>query len=178
MADMERSVGLELRFAPDQAGVVTGYAAVWNRRDVFGDLVQPGAFARSLAAHRAAGTRPLMLRSHDPRLIVGTWQDISEDATGLKVTGTLVLESRDGADTHALLKAGAMDGLSIGFRTRRATPAKGGGRLVHQVDLFEISLVGRPAQHLARVASVRAAPDFPGLAADIRRFTAQLRVHR
>lgn len=172
---LEQNAGVELRFHPNEAGIITGYAAVWNRADAFGDLVQPGAFAKSLAAHKAAGTRPLMLRGHDPHLIVGAIQDLTEDAKGLKVIGGLVLESRDGADAHALLKAGAMDGLSIGFVTKRATPVKGGGRLVHEVDLIEISLVGRPAQALARVASVRSAPHLAGLADDIRRSTAKLR---
>jgi HK97 family phage prohead protease len=173
---LEQAGGIELRFAPDQTGTISGYAAVWGRRDAFGDVIQRGAFAASLAAHRAAETRPLMLRGHDPRLIVGTWTGIEEDATGLKVTGSLVLESRDGADTHALLKAGAMDGLSIGFRTVKATP-QAGGRLVQQIDLIEVSLVGRPAQPAARVASVRSAslnPAAAGLAVFIRQCAGKL----
>lgn len=170
----EFTAGLEIRAAADGTGAIAGYAAVWNKRDTFGDVIQPGAFARSLAEHRAAGTRPLLLRDHNPRLIVGVWQDVAEDATGLRVSGQIILETRDGADAHALLKGGAMDGLSIGFRTRRATPTRG-GRIVADMDLFEISLVGRPAQALARLSSIRAASEIPTLAADIRRLTVKLK---
>lgn len=172
---LDQTAGVELRFQPDQAGSISGYATVWNSADAFGDLVQPGAFTRSLAEHRAAGTRPLMLRGHDPMRIIGAWSEIAEDKIGLKVTGSLVLESRDGADTHALLKAAALDGLSMGFITRRATLTKTGLRMVHDVDLVEVSLVGRPAQNKARVTSTRAIEGFGNLAADIRRLTERLR---
>lgn len=173
----EKSAGVELRFAPNEAGTISGYAAVWNRRDSYGDIVQRGAFAASLARHKAEGTRVLMLKGHDPNAIVGTWGDIREDDKGLVVNGSLVLESRDGADAHALLKARAMDGLSIGFRTVRATPAPGGGRLVHEMELIEISLVGRPSQGLARIAAVRSAdnPGLAGLASIIRRCAGTLK---
>jgi Escherichia/Staphylococcus phage prohead protease len=173
--ELERTPGIELRFTGDQAGTITGYAAVWNQRDTFGDIVQPGAFARSLDAHKVAATRPLMLRGHDPNAIVGTWKQIVEDDKGLHVTGNLALESRDGADAHALVKAGAMDGLSIGFRTVRAKPQPGLGRLVQEMELIEISLVGRPAQTLARLTSVRSLnPELAGLASDVRRAAARL----
>lgn len=173
----ERTAGIELRFAPDEAGSIAGYAAVWGRRDSFGDTVQPGAFEPSLAAHKAAGTRPLMLRGHDPDVIVGAWTEMREDGTGLHVAGNLVLDSTAGRDAYALLKAQAFDGLSVGFHTVRATPASGGGRLVHEMQLIEVSLVGRPAQAMARVASVRAIasnPEAAGVAAFIRQCAGHL----
>ncbi|MFZ6762115.1 HK97 family phage prohead protease [Pseudoroseomonas sp. WGS1072] len=175
---LEKSAGVETRFAPEESGQIGGYAAVWGRRDLFGDVVQRGAFAKSLAAHRAAGTRPLMLWAHDPARPVGVWTEIREDDTGLHVTGTLVMDSTAGRDAHAMLKAQALDGLSIGFRTIRAAPATGGGRVVSEMELIEISLVSRPAQHAARVASVRSAPTPPaaaGLAAFIRQCAGKLR---
>ncbi|MBI0435418.1 HK97 family phage prohead protease [Roseomonas sp. KE0001] len=175
---LERSAGVETRFAPEESGQISGYAAVWGRRDLFGDVVQRGAFAKSLAAHRTAGTRPLMLWAHDPARPVGVWTEIREDDTGLHVTGMLVMDSTAGRDAHAMLKAQALDGLSIGFRTIRAAPATGGGRVVSEMELIEISLVSRPAQHAARVASVRSAPTPPaaaGLAAFIRQCAGKLR---
>jgi HK97 family phage prohead protease len=171
---VEHAAPVELRLAADNPGLIEGYAAVWGARDAFGDVLRPGAFTRSLAAHSAAGTRPLMLRNHDPDRIIGAWQTVIEDAKGLRVAGALVLENRDGADAHALLRAGAMDGLSIGFRTVKAAPGSG-GRIVHDVELIEVSLVGRPAQPLARITAVRSDAGFAPLLQAIRHATARLR---
>jgi len=175
---IEKTAGVETRFAPEESGVISGYAAVWGKRDLFGDVVQRGAFAKSLATHEAAGTRPLMLWAHDVARPVGVWTDLREDATGLHVTGMLVMDSTAGRDAYAMLKAQALDGLSIGFRTVRAAPATGGGRIVSEMELIEVSLVSRPAQAAARVASVRSAPTHPeaaGLAAFIRECAGKLR---
>ena len=176
--NVEKAAGVEVRFAPDEAGTFAGYAAVWGKRDAFGDVVQPGAFAKSLAAHKAAGTRPLMLKGHDPNAVIGTWDSVTEDATGLKVSGRLVLDATEGRDAYALMKAQAIDGLSIGFRTVRATPAPGGGRIVQEMELIEVSLVARPAQPAARVLNVRSAPSNPvaaGLAAHLRAAAARIK---
>jgi Escherichia/Staphylococcus phage prohead protease len=169
---------IQVRFAPDETGIFSGYAAAWGKRDAFGDQWMPGAFADSLRAHAAAGTRPLMLWHHDPTQPIGTWEVLREDDTGLKVTGRLVLDSTAGRDAHALMKAGALDGLSVGFRTVRATTLPKGGRQVHSVNLIEISPVTLPAQSLARIGAVRsaalAAPAAAGLAAFIREQAARL----
>jgi HK97 family phage prohead protease len=156
MAQRETSAW-QVRFAPDETGTFTGYAAAWAKRDAFGDEWMPGAFAESLRAHAAAGTRPRMFWHHDPTMPIGTWEEIREDETGLKVTGRLVLDSTAGRDAHALMKAGALDGLSVGFRTVRATALPKGGRQVHAVNLIEISPVTLPAQELARIGSIRSA---------------------
>jgi uncharacterized protein len=171
----EVTAGIETRFVPEESGVFAGYAAVWNRRDAFGDTLERGAFAASLAEHRAAGTRPLMLWGHDPARPIGTWTELREDDTGLHVAGKLVMTSTAGRDAFELLKAKALDGLSIGFRTKRAT-ARPGGRLVHEVRLIEVSLVALPAQMSARVASVRSAPRpaAAGIAAHIRACAAKI----
>lgn len=119
-----------------------------------------------------------MLWSHDPAGIVGTWDAIEEDDHGLKVRGRLVLDATGGRDAHALLKANALDGLSIGFRTVKAQRLPQGGRQVLEVELVEVSLVGRPSQHGARLLTVKsaalAAPAAAGLAALIRASAAKL----
>lgn len=171
---MLRHRDIEIRLAADESGAVAGYAAVFGQPDAFGDTLVRGAFARSLEQHRAAGTRPLMLWSHDPGNPVGVWDEITEDAKGLKVSGRLVLDATAGRDAHALLKAGAIDGLSIGFRTVKAVTDQKGGRRVEAVDLIEISLVARPAQPAARVTSVRSEPEAAGLAAFVRACAARI----
>ena len=102
---VEKAAGTELRFAPDETtGAISGYGAIWDKRDAYGDALRPGAFARSLQAHRAAGTRPMMLWAHDPAHPVGVWTDVREDATGLRVEGRLVLDATAGRDAHAMLQ--------------------------------------------------------------------------
>lgn len=169
------STAPELRFAPDDTGVISGYAATWGRPDSFGDIWVKGCFAASLEQHRANGTRPLMLWAHDPTNPIGVWESFVEDGTGLKVEGRLVLDATAGRDAFALLKAGAVDGLSVGFRTVKSTALPKGGRRVEAVDLIEASLVARPAQGAARITSIRSESPVAGLAAYIRQCAENLK---
>jgi uncharacterized protein len=165
----------ELRLADTEGGTFEGYAARFGPPDAFGDVWQRGAFAETLTEHRAGGTKPLMLWSHDPAEPIGLWEDVREDDTGLRVKGRLILDVQRAREARSLMQAGAATGLSVGFKTRRAEARQGGGRTVRAVDLIEISLVARPAQPLARVTGMRAAdaaPEVAGLAADFRRAAA------
>jgi HK97 family phage prohead protease len=158
-----RTIDIECRFAPDDAGAFEGYAAVWNRPDAYGDVLVRGAFTDTLNRN----PRVAMLRSHDPGRPIGTWASLVEDAKGLKVKGQLILDSLDGRDAFALMKGGALDGLSIGFNTVKATSLPN-GRRVEAVRLIEISAVALPAQDGARITDVRSHHPAAGLAAYIR----------
>lgn len=151
-------LSIEVKFSRPDEGVIEGYASYFGGEpDSVGDVVASGAFARSLTEHKAAGTAPLMLWQHDPTEPIGVWTDIREDQNGLAVKGQLVLEAEKGREAHALLKAGALNGLSIGFRARDAECRNGGGRLLQDLQLIEISLVSIPAAPRARVTSVKSA---------------------
>ena len=110
-------VRLEQRAIGDD-GTIEGYGSVFNVVDDWGDIIVPGAFAATLAAHKAAGTMPAMLWQHRDAEPIGVWTDMVEDSRGLRVKGRLVLEAPRGKEAHALLKAGALNGLSIGFISR------------------------------------------------------------
>lgn len=154
--ERSRPVAIETKFSSDSRGELSGYASTFaGAPDAAGDVIQSGAFAKSLAEHAAAGTRPLMLWQHNHERPVGTWDAIAEDVRGLRVAGRLVLDSRDGADAHALLKAGALNGLSISYRVRDFARRPGGGRLLKDLELIEISIVSLPANTQARVTSVK-----------------------
>src|SRR5690606_29846971 len=116
----------------------------------------PGAFAESLARHRKEGSRPLMHWQHNPSEQIGVWDDPSEAGTGLKCTGRFVLETTRGREAYALLKAGALKGLSIGYREVEAEP-DGNVRLLKKLDLMEISVVSFPANRRARIDAVKEA---------------------
>ena len=133
----------------DGAGI-EGYASLFGATDQGGDAVQPGAYGASLAALAKAGGSVKMLWQHDPARPIGVWDEVREDARGLYVKGRLLTEVQAGREALALLKAGAIDGLSIGYRTRRAEKAAA-GRLLHEVELWEVSLVTFPMLPQARV---------------------------
>jgi HK97 family phage prohead protease len=132
----------------DAEGRFAGYASLFDRLDSGGDMVMPGAFTRSLVKRR---DRIRMLFQHDPREPVGTWDAISEDAKGLFVAGRLVPGVPRADALRRLIEKGALDGLSIGFRTMRAT-RESGHRKLWQIDLFEISIVTFPMMEDARIA--------------------------
>lgn len=130
-------------------GRFEGYASVFERVDAGGDMVMPGAFKRSLQ-HR--GDRVRLLFQHDPKEPVGIWERLEEDRHGLFARGRLVDGVPRADALRRLIGNGALDGLSIGFRTVRAT-REGGTRKLWQIDLFEISIVTFPMMEDARIAS-------------------------
>ncbi|MCW2246211.1 HK97 family phage major capsid protein/HK97 family phage prohead protease [Azospirillum fermentarium] len=155
---MER-LDLEFKFAPSDAGVINGLASPFGGApDRVRDIVAPGAFARSLAEHKARGTMPAMQLSHDPAAVAGTWETMEEAPEGLKVSGRLALGTTTGDEAYAFAKTKAVTGLSIGFRTVKATRLPGGVRRLDEVDLLEVSLVAVPAAPSARITSVKSFP--------------------
>ena len=129
---------------------IAGYASLFGAADQGGDVVQRGAYGGSLGRLAAAGRGVKMLWQHDPSRPIGVWDEVREDARGLYVKGRLLLEVQAAREAHVLLQAGAIDGLSIGYRTLRAEKA-GGQRLLHEIELWEVSLVTFPMLPEARV---------------------------
>ncbi len=151
----EHGLALELDIkSVTEEGVFTGYASTFGNQDQGRDIVMPGAFAKSLSRRPAAKVK--MLRGHDTGEPIGIWTDLKEDRKGLKATGRIILETSRGRETYALLKAGALDGLSIGFRTikDRLDRAKG-VRHLEEIDLAEISVVTFPMNTQATVTAVK-----------------------
>lgn len=148
-------VRLEQRAVGD-SGVIEGYGSVFNVVDDWGDIIVPGAFQATLAAHKAAGTMPAMLWQHEDDEPIGVWTEMIEDARGLRVKGQLCMEIPEGKKAHALLKMGALDGLSIGFIARKwSWDDKTDVRTLQEVDLWEVSPVTFPANGAARVDGVK-----------------------
>lgn len=133
----------------DAEGRFAGYASIFSRIDSGGDIVQPGAFAKSLAKRRG---RIRLLFQHDPKEPVGIWEELREDAHGLFAAGRLVPGVERADALRKLIETRALDGLSIGFRTVKAS-RQNGQRLLHEIDLYEISIVTFPMMEEARIAS-------------------------
>ncbi|NOR62378.1 MAG: HK97 family phage prohead protease [Rhodobacteraceae bacterium] len=129
---------------------ISGYASLFGAADQGGDVVQPGAYKACLKKLASKGGKVKMLWQHDATKPIGVWDEIVEDAKGLRVSGRLLTEVQAGFEAQVLLEAGAIDGLSIGYRTKRSEKAQK-GRLLHEIELWEVSLVTFPMLQEARV---------------------------
>jgi HK97 family phage prohead protease len=139
----------------DNDGVVEGYASLFGEIDQARDMVMPGAFTRTLATR---GVRRVpMLFQHDPAEPIGVWLELREDHLGLKARGKLIPDVQRSREIFALVRDGAIDGLSIGFRTVKGrVDPRSRVRKLDQVDLWEISIVTFPLLAGARVHAVKA----------------------
>ena len=140
-------------------GTFHGYGSVFGVKDAYDEIVVPGAFADSLAAHKSAGTMPAMLWQHRSAEPLGAYASMSEDSIGLKVEGQLALKTVRGAEAYALMTMKprpAINGLSIGYMTREDSYDRVTGILtLKKLDLWEVSLVTFPANDAARVQGVK-----------------------
>ncbi|MEO0793380.1 MAG: HK97 family phage prohead protease [Pseudomonadota bacterium] len=149
-------------------GTFEGYASLFDLEDLGRDIVRPGAFQSSLKARGPNGIK--MLFQHDADQPIGVWERLHEDARGLFARGRLMTEVAKGREVLSLMRAGAVDGLSIGFRAKRSErDRKTGIRHLLAIDLWEISVVTFPMQPAARVTSVKASR-FPAGALSARDF--------
>ncbi len=132
---------------------IKGYASFFDAVDQGNDVVQRGAYGASLMALKAAGRGVKMLWQHDPAQPIGVWDQVREDARGLFVKGRILQSVEKGREAIALIEAGAIDGLSIGYRTVKATKNTKGQRLLQELELWEVSLVTFPMLPSARVGA-------------------------
>ena len=152
---LEVSAELSLK-ADAEDGTFSGYASIFGNKDLGGDVVEEGAFVKSLRRRKAKQVK--MLWQHKTDMPIGVYDRISEDGDGLKVSGRLALGTQGGRDAYELLKMGAIDGLSIGYK---ADPAKQyyddrrRKRHLKEVDLMEISLVTFPMNPKAKITKVK-----------------------
>ncbi len=172
-------------------GAFEGYASVFGREDLGHDIVLSGAFRATLANRRPNAVK--MLFQHDPCEPIGVWDVLREDAKGLFVQGRLLLDVARAREIFTLMRAGALNGLSIGYRavkSRRDRPSA--PRKIMEIDLWEISVVTFPMQPEARIDTIKTTRSFaphrlserhvarssvtePELAAKIARLTAAIR---
>jgi HK97 family phage prohead protease len=160
----------EIKFTPldlkrvEADGTFSGYASLFNKEDMGRDIVLPGAFRDSLRERGPAGIK--LLYQHKPDEPIGIWESLAEDTRGLLAHGRLMLPVARAREALALMRAGALDGLSIGFRTVEGRrDARTGIRRLARIDLWEISIVTFPLLPEARVAQVKSDADHRLLAA-------------
>lgn len=150
-----KSFNLEIK-AVQEDGFFSGYGAVFGNVDWYNDVILPGAFSKTLEEWASKNKFPPVLWNHNDSEPIGVYTKIYEDAKGLYVEGRLLIDDVPRAkSTHALLKAGAIDGLSIGYITKKANKQTNGIRELVELGLGEISIVTTPANEESLITSVK-----------------------
>ena len=137
-------------------GTFEGYGSVFGNKDLGNDVIEAGAFTKSLKRRKPQSVK--LLYQHKSDMPIGVFGEIKEDEHGLVVKGRLALKTQAGAEAYELLKMGALDGLSIGFRVNPKEVSydkRGNKRIIKEVDLMEVSLVTFPMNPQATVRSVK-----------------------
>lgn len=149
---------LEIKALKD-SGEFEGYGSTFGGEpDAYGDVIAAGAYADSLTAHKAKGTMPKLFWQHNSGEPIGKWLEAKEDDHGLLMRGKLNMDVQRGREAHALLKAGDIDGLSIGYRIKEySVDTESGVWTLEKLDLIEVSVVSVGANEHAVVQNVKAA---------------------
>ena len=137
-------------------GLFEGYGSVFGNKDLGNDVIEKGAFTKSLRKRKNKGVK--LLYQHKSDMPIGVFDEVKEDDYGLVVKGRLALKTQAGAEAYELLKMGALDGLSIGFRVNPSEVSydkRNNKRIIKEVDLMEVSLVTFPMNPQATVMSVK-----------------------
>lgn len=145
---------IDVKFDEKRAGVFSGYASVFGGVDSYGDTIAPGAYSKTLEKRE----RPIQLRWNHYGGVIGKWLSITEDEKGLFVEGQLTPGHSVAQDAYALLKHGAVNGMSIGYRPiEYEENVETGTRTLKEIELVEISIVETPADTMALIGNVKSA---------------------
>ena len=137
-------------------GMFEGYASIFGNKDLGNDVIEKGAFMRSL--RRKGAKKIKMLYQHDTKEPIGVFDKVMEDQNGLYVKGRLAMGTQKGKEVYELMKMGAIDGLSVGYRVDskgQSYDDKRKYRVLKEVDLMEISAVTFPMNPRARIQAVK-----------------------
>lgn len=160
-------IEIKATFAIDDKGVLEGIAWPYGSADRVNDIIVKGAV-------KAMASELPMLRNHDPDLLIGLWDEITETDEGLKVKGRLN-ETMLARGTRSQIVTGQIGGLSIGFKDRGSTGQKGRNRVITALDLYEVSVLRHPSHPGARITHAKSLDTAEALAAAIRNATAGLK---
>jgi HK97 family phage prohead protease len=149
---MKTTNGLQFKYASERGNAIEGYASRFGERDLHGDVIDAGAYTKTLNDLGTSGHRLPMLWAHEMGDLIGSWSELRQDDAGLYVVGTINQDVERGREALSLVKGGDLSGMSIGYRV----PDEGakwieGARHLTAIDLMEVSLVAIPAAPRARV---------------------------
>lgn len=138
-------------------GTFSGYCSVFDVVDSYDEIVKKGAFIDNLNDWQTKGKMPPILWQHDRSEVIGIWTKLYEDDKGLFGEGKLLIDDVAKAkEAYALIKAGAIDGLSIGYRTQKYRYNSDDDTIdLLKLDLKEVSIVTFPANESSTVSQVK-----------------------
>jgi len=145
-----KHITFEVKALDDEARTIEGFGSIFGNEDSYGDVVEQGAFTKTLKKRK-----PRMLWQHNSDQPIGVWDTIEERDKGLYMKGR-ILPTALGNDAYLLAKEGAIEGLSIGFTTKKDEFDNDKRvRKLLEVDLYEVSLVTFPANEKAKITNVK-----------------------
>lgn len=141
----------QINVIEESTGVITGYGSVFGNVDSWGDVVEKGAFLRTIEQRKIP-----ILWQHNSDEPIGLWDEISEDDYGLKMRGHLLIDDVAKArEAYALVKSGVVNGLSIGYIPKDYSYDVENYRHISDVNLYEVSLVTFPANEKAIITDIK-----------------------
>lgn len=151
-----KDVSFEVKAVEDN-GFFSGYCSVFDVEDSYGDVVKKGAYADTIKAWMDKGKMPPILWQHNRGEVIGVWTKLYEDDHGLYGEGKLLIDDVAKAkEAHALMKHGAIDGLSIGYKVNKWSYNEDSEVLeLLAIDLKEVSVVTFPANEDSRIDNVK-----------------------
>ncbi len=152
-----KAFDFEVKQFDEDKGRFSGYASVFGALDFANEIVEKGAFAKSLEDMATKGRAVPVLWQHQSDMPIGSWESLKEDDVGLDGAGSLWLEDAPQAKiAYRGLQTKSITGLSIGYRVNRdSIDRKSGVRTLHEIDLVEVSIVTNPCLDIARVSAVK-----------------------
>jgi hypothetical protein len=142
----------------DDDGSFEGYASVFNNKDLGNDVIKQGAFAKSIYDKKPKQIK--LLYQHKTDEPIGVIDSLEEDKRGLKIKGRLAMGTQKGKEVFELMKMGALDSMSIGYRLAPEDykySDKLKKRTITNLDLMEVSMVTFPMNPKAKVTKVKLA---------------------
>lgn len=164
---LTKSATIELKAGPDDGlsdGQFVAYASVFGNVDSYGDIVMPGAFAKTLATWTKSGNQIPILFGHnmsDPDFNIGGVLSAEEDPVGLKITGQLDLECPKALQTYRMLKGRRINQMSFAYDEIDSGPAVHDGQNVwelRELKLYEVSVVTIGANQETEILAVKSIP--------------------
>lgn len=140
----------EIKFGAEGSLQFSGYASTFGGVDSYGDTIAKGAYENTLSDR----DRPVAMRWNHYGPIIGKYTSIKEDDNGLFVEGELTKGHSEAENVAALLRHGAISGLSIGYIPVK-TEQEGVIRKLTEIKLIEISVVEEPADLGAQITTLK-----------------------
>jgi len=140
----------EIIDADEKAGIVKGYASVFNNVDSDNDIIKSGAYKKTIAEN---GRRVKYLYQHDMDKPIGKMVNLEEDDKGL-VFEAEIAKTQLGMDVIELIKAGVITENSVGILPIQKEMVNG-RREINEVKLYEVSAVTLVANDQAMILDVK-----------------------